>query len=137
MFHNQVEKLNSVKLTMFGKSVPAILQLFILVVGFSPAYAGMIDMLTATVLGADNDSSHDIHASGPPDQVPPVNPPLDTPAFYNGLMNTPSTMPPSVPSDTLPGSSFGRAVVPVPASVWLLGCGLLGLICIARRKKSD
>lgn len=34
--------------------------------------------------------------------------------------------------------SFGQAtsVVPVPAAVWLFGSGLIGLIGIARRKKS-
>ena len=32
--------------------------------------------------------------------------------------------------------NFDRVVVPVPAAVWLFGSGLLGLIGIARRKKS-
>jgi hypothetical protein len=73
---------------------------------------------------------------GPPDRVPPVNPPIDTPAFDNGLANTPTMMPASVPSHTLPGSGFGRTAVPVPATVWLFGSGLLGLICIARHKKA-
>lgn len=73
---------------------------------------------------------------GKPDHVPPVNPPIDTPAFDKGLMNTPDLMPPSVPSDTLPGSNFGQAVVPVPAAVWLFSSGLLGLVAMSRRKKS-
>ena len=73
---------------------------------------------------------------GSPDRdVPPVNPPIDTPAFNKGLENTPDMMPASVPSYTLPGADFGRVVVPVPATVWLFGSGLLGLIGIARRYK--
>ena len=70
------------------------------------------------------------------DHVPPVNPPIDTPAFYNGLVNTPAMMPASVPFHTLPGSGCGQAVVPVPAAVWLFGSGLLGLVGMARRKKA-
>jgi hypothetical protein len=105
--------------------------------GLSPvsAYASTIDTLTATanvpVTGNPG------NASGPPDHVPPVNPPIDTPAFYNGLVNAPTTMPPSVPSYTLPGSNFGRTAVPVPASIWLLGSGLLGLIGIAKRRQAS
>ena len=74
--------------------------------------------------------------AGPPDNVPPMNPPIDTPAFHNGLVNAPTTMPLSVPPYTLPGSSFGRTVVPVPAAIWLFGSGMLGLIAIARHKKT-
>ena len=70
----------------------------------------------------------------PDHDVPPVNPPIDTPAFNKGLGNTPAMMPASVPSHTLPGSSFGQAVVPVPAAVWLFGSGLLALVGIANRK---
>lgn len=33
-------------------------------------------------------------------------------------------------------ASFSTAVVPVPAAVWLFGSGLLGLIGVARRRKS-
>ena len=73
--------------------------------------------------------------TGRPEHVPPFNPPIVTPAFYNGLVNTPALMPPSVPSHTLPGSGFGQAVVPVPAAVWLFGSGLLGLIGIAGNKR--
>ena len=36
--------------------------------------------------------------------------------------------------DVRPYASF--TVVPVPAAVWLFGSGLIGLIGIARRKKS-
>jgi hypothetical protein len=73
---------------------------------------------------------------GQPEHVPPVNPPIDTPAFENGLVNAPDMMPPSVPSHTLPGSDFGQAVVPVPAAVWLFGSGLLGLVAVSRRRQS-
>jgi hypothetical protein len=74
---------------------------------------------------------------GRPDHVLPVNPPIDTPAITRGLVNTPATMPPSVPSRTLPGSGFGQGqvVVPVPAAAWLFGSGLLGLLGMARRRK--
>jgi len=70
-----------------------------------------------------------------PGQVPPVNPPLDTPAFYNGLVNAPTNMPAVVPSHTLPGSGFGQVVVPVPAAVWLFGSGLLALLGMARQRQ--
>jgi hypothetical protein len=33
-------------------------------------------------------------------------------------------------------SAYGAAVVPVPAAVWLFGSGLLGLVGVARRKKT-
>jgi len=72
---------------------------------------------------------------GRPDHVPPINPPIDTPAFFNGLVNAPAIMPPSVPFDTLPGSGFGQAVVPIPAAAWLFASGLIGLIGMARRRK--
>ena len=35
---------------------------------------------------------------------------------------------------TWDAGSFTAAVVPVPAAVWLLGSGLLGLVAVARRK---
>ena len=73
----------------------------------------------------------------PGHDVPPVNPPIDTPAFYKGLENAPGMMPASVPFYTLPGADFGRVVVPVPAAVWLFGSGMLGLVGLARRKKVD
>ena len=77
------------------------------------------------------------YSYGSPDHdVPPVNPPIDTPAFNKGLKNAPDMMPASVPSYTLPGADFGRVVVPVPAAVWLFGSGLLGLFGMARRKKA-
>ena len=39
-------------------------------------------------------------------------------------------------SHTSRGSYLVRSVIPVPASVWLFSSGLIGLIGIARRKKS-
>ena len=33
-------------------------------------------------------------------------------------------------------ANFDFTVVPVPAAVWLFGSGLLGLVGVARRKKS-
>ena len=30
----------------------------------------------------------------------------------------------------------GSPVVPIPAAVWLFGSGLIGLVCVARRKKA-
>ena len=36
----------------------------------------------------------------------------------------------------LTGFAFGGTVVPVPAAVWLFGSGLIGLVGLARRKKS-
>jgi len=118
------------KKSIFGKSVSAVLPMFIFAgIGLSPvsAYASTIGFPDAGNLGM---------RSGRPDHVPPVNPPIDTPAFYNGLENAPAMMPDSVPYHTLPGSDFGPATVPVPAAVWLFGSGLLGLVCIARRKRS-
>jgi hypothetical protein len=73
---------------------------------------------------------------GKHDHVPPVNPPIDTPAFDKGLANNP-VIPGVAPGYTLPGSDFGQvAVVPVPGAVWLFGSGLLGLVGMARRKKA-
>ena len=118
---------------MLKKSIAlkyAVLPMFISAgLGLSPvsAYASTIAL---------SDTSNLRKSSGKPDNVPPVNPPIDTPAFYNGLVNTPTTMPPSVPSHTLPGSGFGQAAIPIPPSLWLFGSGLLGLIGIARRKKA-
>lgn len=154
------------KLLIFGKSFFAILTMFVFAgIGFSPvlAYASMIGLPDASNLGINNGRSDNIflfadielpptsananiimlpptgsfgNKIGKPDHVPPVNPPVDTPAFYSGLVNTPAIMPANVPSHTLPGSGFGQAVVPVPAAVWLFGSGLLGLVGIARRKKA-
>jgi len=154
------------KNSIFGKSVSAVLPMFVFAgIGLSPvsAYASTIGLQDANKPGADHGRPDDIllfadieHppaftrsdviilpatgnmgiSYGKPDHVPPVNPPIDTPAFYNGLANTPAIMPASVPSHTLPGSGFGQTVVPVPAAVWLFGSGLLGLIGIAKRKRA-
>jgi hypothetical protein len=89
----------------------------------------------ASTIGLSDVSKLEVYISRP-DTVPPVNPPIDTPAFYNGLLNVPTTMPEKIPSHTLPGSGFGQTAVPIPAPVWLFGSGLLGLVGIARRKKA-
>ena len=116
--------------TILGKYLSTVLPIFVYVgIVLSPvsAYASTVDLL---------DVSNSEASFGKPDHVPPVNPPIDTPAFDNGLVNAQDIMPPSVPSHTLPGSSFGQAAVPVPAAAWLFGSGLLGLIGVSRRKKS-
>ena len=118
------------KISVIGISVSALLSAFIFVViGLSPVYS------YASTIGF-SDISNPVMNLGRPDHVPPVNPPIDTPAYYNGLVNAPTMMPVSIPSHTLPGSSFGQAAVPAPAAVWLFGTGLLGLVGIARRKKA-
>jgi hypothetical protein len=110
------------KILMNAKLASAALPTVIFVgIGLSPVFAHA----SAIGLPADSDPGADNgmiilpagNGFGPPDSVPPGNPPINTPAFYNGLANTPTMMPASVPSDTLPGSGFGRAVIPVPASV--------------------
>jgi hypothetical protein len=111
-------------------SILTMLPLFVFVgIGLSPvlAYASTTGLSESSIL---------IPILGRPDHVPPVNPPIDTPAFYNGLVNTPTLMPTNIPSHTLPGSDFGQAAVPIPAAIWLFGTGLLGLAGIARRKKT-
>ena len=119
------------KKSIFGKSVSAVLPMFVFAgIGLSPVstYASTISL---------PDASNPGMSFGRPDHVPPVNPPIDTPAFDKGLANTPAMIPASVPSKTLPGNNFGQtAVIPVPAAVWLFGSGLLGLVGIARRKKA-
>jgi hypothetical protein len=120
----------NLKKTILGKYLSSVLPIFVYVgIVLSPvsAYASTVDLL---------DVSNPEASFGMPDHVPPVNPPIDTPAFNNGLVNAPDIMPPSVPSHTLPGSNFGQAAVPVPAAAWLFGSGLLGLIGVSRRKKS-
>ena len=118
------------KKSIFGKSVSAVLPMFVFAgIGLSSVFAH------ASTIGLP-DVSNPGNGFGRPDHVPPVNSPIDTPAFYNGLVNTPATMPASVPYHKLSGSGFGPAVVPVPAAVWLFGSGLLGLVGIARRKKA-
>jgi hypothetical protein len=112
-----------------GKCIVTVLPIFILAgQGLFPvsAFASTIDLPGVSNLG--------VHF-GKPENVPRINPPIDTPAFDNGLVNAPSMMPPSVPSHTLPGSDFGQAIVPVPAAIWLFGSGLLGLVAISRRRK--
>jgi hypothetical protein len=116
--------------SVFGKSVSAVLPMFIFAgIGLSPVSA------YASTIGLSDVSNHEANL-GRSDHVPPVNPPIDTPAFYNGLVNTPAMMPANIPFHTLPGSGFGQAAVPVPAAVWLFGTGLLSLVGIARRKKA-
>lgn len=38
---------------------------------------------------------------------------------------------------TVTGTANGGTVIPIPAAVWLLGSGLLGLVGVARRKKAS
>jgi hypothetical protein len=119
------------KNSIIGIPVPALLSAFVFVgIGFTPVYS---DASTSGLLDISN---HEMN-SGRLNLVPPVNPPITTPAFYNGLVNAPIMMPSNIPSHTLPGSDFGRAAVPIPAAVWLFGSGLLGLVGIARRKKTS
>jgi hypothetical protein len=150
------------KIIFSGTSRSTMLQLFIVawIALTSAAYASTNNMRNTSVPGTDYFSPDDLadigfapisinanaflssaidnhrYSLGPPSFVPPVNPPIDTPAFYNGLENTPTVIPASVPIDTLPGSGFGRTVVPVPAAVWLFGSGLLLLAGIAIKKKA-
>jgi hypothetical protein len=113
--------------TIYGKFLSTLASIFIYAgIGLAPVYT------SASTIDLPDVEAH----LGKPEHVPPVNPPIDTPAFENGLVNAPDMMPPSVPSHTLPGSDFGQAVVPVPAAVWLFGSGLLGLVAISRRRKS-
>ena len=122
--------MDTLKKAILKKSVSAMLPMFALAgLGFFPA------SVSASTIGLP-DVSNPRASFGRPDHVPPVNPPIDTPAFYNGLVNAPTMMPASVPSHTLAGSDFGQTAVPVPAAAWLFGSGLLGLIGIARRKKA-
>jgi hypothetical protein len=115
--------------TIYGQLFSTVLPILICAwTGLSPvsAYGSTIDYTDVRNNGVE---------FGKPEYVPPVNPPIDTPAFNNGLINAPDMMPPSVPSHTLPGSDFGQAVVPVPAALWLFGSGLLGLVAISRRRQ--
>jgi len=119
------------KISVIGMSVPAVLSAFVFVgIGLAPVSSD------ASMIGM-SDISNPVINLARPDHVPPVNPPIDTPAFYNGLVNAPTTMPVNIPSHTLPGSGFGQAAVPIPAAVWLFGSGILGLVGIARRKKAS
>jgi hypothetical protein len=52
----------------------------------------------------------------------------------NNIVN--GTWQSNVPYIPTNGWTASRAVVPVPAAVWLFGSGLIGLIGIAKRKKS-
>ena len=40
-------------------------------------------------------------------------------------------------NDTIEGEVTGLAAIPLPASVWLMGSGLLGLVSIARRRRKQ
>lgn len=118
------------KRSIFWKSFPAAFAMFVFVgIALSPVpvYASTLGLSDFINLEAN---------LGRPDHVPPVNQPIDTPAFYNGLVNTPTIMPANIFSHTLPGSGFGQTTVPIPAALWLFGSGLLGLIGMARRKKA-
>ena len=118
------------KKSILRKSVSAMLpMLYLTGIGLYPVH------IYASTIGI-SDASNLEESLGKPDHAPPVNPPIDTPAFYHGLANTPAMMPANIPSHTLPGSGFGQAAVPVPAAVWLFGSGLLGLVGIARRKRT-
>jgi len=122
--------METLKKSTFEKSVSAVLPMLVFAgIGLSSvsAYASTIGFQDVSNPGA---------GFGRPEHVPPVNPPIDTPAFYNGLVKTPAIMPASVPYHTLPGSGFGQAAIPVPAAAWLFGSGLLGLIGVSRRKKA-
>ena len=39
-------------------------------------------------------------------------------------------------ANTQINAGYGTTVIPVPAAVWLFGSGLLGLVGVARRKRS-
>ena len=113
------------KKTILKKSVSAMLPMLALAgIGLSPASA------SASTIGLPDVSSPRANF-GRPEDVPPINPPFDTP----GRENAP-VIPAVVPDYTFPGSNFGQAAVPVPAAAWLFGSGLLGLVGIARRKKA-
>jgi hypothetical protein len=113
--------------TIYRKLLSTVVPIFFYAgIGLAPVSA------SASTIDLPNVEAH----FGKPEYVPPVNPPIDTPAFENGLVNAPDMMPPSVPSHTLPGSDFGQAVVPVPAAAWLFGSGMLGLVAVSRRRQS-
>jgi len=109
--------------------------------GAVPVYASLTDLLAVRKPGTDHGRPEYIPGYmgvgyGRPDHVPPVNPPIDTPAFVNGLIHPPYTVQFRASPGTFPADNFGReTVVPVPAAVWLFGSGLLGLIGMARRRK--
>lgn len=119
------------KYSLFVKFLSAALPVYILAgAGLHSACA------SASTIGFEDISKTRVDFDGPV-HAPPANPPIDTPAFYHGLVNAPAVMPESVPYHTLPGSGFGQAAVPVPAAVWLFGSGLLGLVGISRRRKAQ
>ncbi len=60
----------------------------------------------------------------------------------NLILKAPATVHSGFNVDTIPGTAGGDfaqyvAPVPIPAAAWLFGSGLLGLVGIARRKKSS
>ena len=116
--------------SIFGKSVSAVLTMLVFAgTGLFPVSA------YASTIGFQDDSNPRA-GSGGPEHVPPISPPFDTPAFYNGLVNTHAMLPANIPANMLPGSGFGQTAVPVPAAAWLFGSGLLGLAGMARLKKT-
>ena len=117
------------KISIFGKSVSAVLPIFIFAVtGLSPVSA------YASTSGLSDASNH-VAILGRPYHMPPINPPIDTPAFHYVLVNIPAMKPADIPANTLPDAGFGQASVPAPAALWLFGSCLLGLAGIVRHKK--
>ena len=76
--------------------------------------------------------------AGKPDGVPPdfAGKPDDVPPDFAGK---PDDVPPDFAGkpDLDEGGLDDTPAVPVPAAVWLLGSGLVGLVAVARRKASS
>ena len=67
--------------------------------------------------------------AGKPDDVPP-----DMGGKPDGVPPDFAGKPDGVPPDLAGGPGVNPSAVPVPAAVWLLGSGLVGLIGVARRR---